>query len=96
MTYDFHPAAQQELEAALAYYDAISPDLGDAFLTEVEQTIERIIGFPDAWATLSANTRRCRVSGFPYGIIYQKKEPNILIVAVMHLQRQPDYWVERI
>ncbi len=42
-------------------------------------------------------SRRCLVQKFPYGIIYQctehKKE--ILIVAISHLHRVPDYWSDR-
>lgn len=32
MIYDFHPAAKQELNDTVNYYDNINPDLGDAFL----------------------------------------------------------------
>ncbi|WP_201447887.1 type II toxin-antitoxin system RelE/ParE family toxin [Calothrix sp. PCC 7507] len=52
--------------------------------------------FPQAWTQLSKNTRRCRIASFPYGIIYAIKEQQILIVAIMHLQRQPNYWTNRI
>lgn len=58
MTYDFHPNAKRELEDAVAYYDNINSELGDAFLDEIESTLERIAKFPKAWPELSANTRR--------------------------------------
>jgi plasmid stabilization system protein ParE len=95
MIYDFHPDAQQELEYAVAYYDSINPELAHAFLDEIEHTLERIIKFPEAWSKLSANTRRCRMMGFPYGIIYQIKNQRIVVIAVMHLQRKPNYWTDR-
>jgi plasmid stabilization system protein ParE len=96
MPYDFHPDAKQELDDAVAYYDNISREMGDAFLAEVERAISRIEQFSEAWTQLSKNTRRCRVASFPYGIIYAIREQRILIVAVMHLQRQPNYWTNRI
>jgi plasmid stabilization system protein ParE len=96
MQYDFHPEAQGELQSAVDYYDAINPELGDAFLDEVERVLARIVKFPEAWPQLSLNTRRCRTVGFPYGIVYHVRADRILIVAVMHLQRQPDYWASRI
>jgi plasmid stabilization system protein ParE len=71
MQYDFHPDAQKELQIAVDYYDRINPELGDAFLDEVERSLERIVKFPEAWVQLSINTRRCRTVGFPYGIGYQ-------------------------
>lgn len=95
MAYDFHPDAQRELEDVVAYYDNISRQLGDAFIDEIERTIERIEKLPSAWPTLSENTRRCRIMGFPYGIVYQSREQRIWVLAVMHLQRQPNYWVNR-
>ncbi len=96
MAYDFHPDAKQELDDAVAYYDNISREMGDAFVTEVERALNRVEKFPQAWTELSKNTRRCRIASFPYGIIYALKEQQILIVAVMHLQRQPNYWTNRI
>jgi plasmid stabilization system protein ParE len=96
MTYDFHPDAKRELKDAVAYYDNISRELGDAFIEEVEQTLDRIQKFPEAWPQLSKNTRRCRTLSFPYGIVYQIKNQRILVVAVMHLQRKPNYWSDRI
>jgi plasmid stabilization system protein ParE len=96
MAYDFHPDAKRELEEAVAYYDNISGELGDAFIEEVEQTLERIEKFPEAWPQLSKNTRRCRTLSFPYGIVYQIKDKRILVVAMMHLQRKPNYWSDRV
>ncbi|WP_199336359.1 type II toxin-antitoxin system RelE/ParE family toxin [Nostoc sp. FACHB-110] len=48
MAYNFHPDAKQELDDAVAYYDNISRDMGDAFVTEVERAITRIEQFPQA------------------------------------------------
>ena len=96
MAYDIHPDARQELEDAVAYYDNISRELGDTFLDEVERTITRMEKFPEAWPQLSKNARRCRTKGFPYGIVYTLRGQRILIVAVMHLQRKPNYWAERL
>ncbi|MCC5608167.1 type II toxin-antitoxin system RelE/ParE family toxin [Nostoc sp. CHAB 5834] len=96
MAYNFHPDAKQELDDAVAYYDNISRDMGDAFIAEVERTLNRIEQFPQTWTQLSKNTRRCRIASFPCGIIYAIKEQQILIVAIMHLQRQPNYWTNRI
>lgn len=96
MAYDFHPDAKQELNDAVAYYDNISREMGDAFVAEVERALNRIEQFPEAWILLSKNTRRCRVASFPYGIIYAITKQQILIIAVMHLQRQPNYWTNRI
>jgi len=33
---------------------------------------------------------------FPYGVIYQIAEGWIIIIAIMQMNRKPDYWKERI
>ena len=41
------------------------------------------------------NTRRCFVSRFPYGLIFQLKDNVLWIVAVAHLHQRPSYWKDR-
>jgi hypothetical protein len=47
MAYDLHPDAKRELEDAIAYYDNISRQMGDAFIAEFERAIDRIEQFPE-------------------------------------------------
>ena len=96
MKIDFLEIAQIELDDAIEYYNYEVPGLGDAFLTEVLHTLDRIGGFPGAWHPCSKRTRRCQTRRFPYGIIYQIREKKILVVAVANLHRKPDYWKDRI
>jgi hypothetical protein len=73
MKFYFHPDAEAEFYEAVEYYEKFQPGLGLEFAEEVFATITRIIQYPDAWSALSKNTRRCLVSRFPYGVIYQIK-----------------------
>ncbi|SPD75691.1 conserved hypothetical protein [uncultured Desulfobacterium sp.] len=96
MKITFLEIAQIELDDAIKYYNHESPGLGNTFLTEVLNTIDRIGEFPEAWHPSSKRTRRCQTRRFPYGIIYQILKHEILIVAVANLHRKPDYWKNRI
>ncbi|RJP79412.1 MAG: type II toxin-antitoxin system RelE/ParE family toxin [Desulfobacteraceae bacterium] len=96
MKINFLEIAQIELDDAIEYYNYEIPGLGDAFLTEVLSTLDRIGEFPEAWHHISKRSRRCQTRRFPYGIIYQIREQEILIVAIAHLHRKPDYWKGRI
>jgi toxin ParE2 len=87
--------ARRELRDAVLYYDASRPRLGDDFRDEVWETIQRIKKFPEAWHPLSASIRRCQMNRFPYGLIYAAPENEILIIAVAHLHRAPEYWRSR-
>ncbi len=88
--------AQQELDEAVEYYNVESPGLGDQFLLEGLAAFERIRQFPKAWHPYTDDTRRYQMRRFPYGIVYQILESEILIVAVAHMHRRPGYWLDRI
>ena len=47
---------------------------------------------PLAWTPMSARTRRCRLHRFPFGLFYQVRPDEILIVSVMDLRRDPKRW----
>ncbi len=88
----FLSTAQTELQEAIEFYEAVENGLGANFLEEVEDTVERIVRHPHAWAPISRRTRRCRTSRFPFGLFYQVRSDEILIVSVMDLRRDPKRW----
>lgn len=92
----FLTPAEAEFFDAISYYNIQSEGLGYEFAAEVKRTIGRIIQYPEAWTRLSKRTRRCRTNKFPYGVIYQVKEETLLIVAIMHLSREPQNWKSRL
>jgi hypothetical protein len=96
MRYFFHPSARLELNKAIDYYEKCQTGLGEEFAKEVKAAIVRIIEYPKAWSGFSKKTRRCLTNRFPYGVIYQIIEHEILIVAVMQSNREPAYWENRI
>ncbi len=95
MTFAFHPAASQELNEAVDYYEGCEAGLGYQFLEEVYAAITRILAYPTAWPALSRRTRRCLTGRFPYCVIYQLGEDQVRIIAITHLHRRPDYWGNR-
>jgi plasmid stabilization system protein ParE len=96
VTVRFLEVAQRELDEAIAHYNDQSPGLGDAFLLETVAALDRIHRFPRAWHPLGESTRRCRLRRFPYGLIHHEDAGDILIVAVAHSHRRPDYWRDRV
>lgn len=95
MTFSFHPEARAEFEGALLWYEERGPGLGLDLALEVETAIQTIIAFPEAWPVIDGDIRRCLVQRFPYGILYTHEGAEVLILAVMHLHRSPDYWKDR-
>ena len=96
MNVEFLHPAEREFFEAIDYLNSEGEGLGYEFAIEVQRTIERIIQYPNAWHQLSKRTRRCRTKRFPYSIIYQIRPNLILIIAVMHMHRDPIHWKSRL
>ena len=92
----FLKVAQAELRETVRYYESQAPGMGADFLVEVTAALDRITEFPTAWQKVDAELRRCRVSRFPYGLVYAEEGNEILIVAVTHLLRRPQSWQARL
>ena len=76
--------------------ESSEPGLGYQFAIEIFAAVERIKANPGMWPVLDDQVRRFLVHRFPYGVIYSVDEQRsqVLILAVMHLHRQPCYWSE--
>ncbi len=96
MTVRFLQIAEIELDEAMQWYEFQAPGLGEAFLIEVLSAVHRVSLYPEAWHPLDEEVRRCRLNRFPFGLIYTVDNDDILVLAVAHLHRRPDYWRDRL
>ena len=88
--------AELELDDAYDYYEYELEGLGRKFLEEFKGGIKRILNHPRAWSPIRKDIRKCILKKFPYNIIYAIEEDLIIILAVAHQHRRPDYWIDRI
>ena len=91
----FHLDAETEMVEAAAYYDAQQPDLGRRYLTAVQDAVNRIAVHPHLFPIVDLDVRRCLTKTFPFGVLFRDRSDAIIIVAVMHLHRDPNYWRSR-
>ena len=91
----FTTIARQELEDAARYYELEYSGLGLRFKDEVRKAALRISEYPKAWSTERGEVRKCLMHKFPYKLMYSVEEDDILVIAVAHQHRKPDYWVGR-
>jgi len=96
MNIEFLRPVWTEFMEAVAHYNDQREGLGIGFSSEVQAALERIIQYPEAWPLISKRTRACRTKRFPYRIIYRVRDDILLIIAVMHLHRDPKSWKARI
>jgi plasmid stabilization system protein ParE len=88
---------EEDLEETFNYYQSLRSGLGHEFIDEFRHAVERMLEHPNAWQPLDETYRRCRLHRFPYGVVYRydAATEDIVIVAVMHLSRQPGWWRNR-
>ena len=89
-------AAEEELDEAFEYYEYEMEGLGKRFLKEFRKGLNRIIAYTKAWRPVKGNVRKCVLKKFPYNIIYAIEPDLIIILAVAHQHRKPNYWADRI
>ena len=96
MKIEFLPEAKAELDEAIAYYELQLEGLGGIFKSVAKSTIRRVATFPTAWSIIRPNIRKCIMHKFPYNVLYSIEEDTILIIAIAHHHRYPNYWDRRV
>lgn len=92
----FHPDAETELIESAAWYESKQKNLGKRFIDTITSATVKIKNNPEIFQQISAGVRRCLVPHFPYGIIFRDRQSGIEIVALVHLHREPGYWIQRL
>lgn len=97
MKHRFLNIAEVEMFEAALYFESESKGLGFEFLEEADHCIEQIKSFPHAWPEVRPGIRKHLTRRFPYSLLYSIRENNtILIIAVMHCKKIPEYWIDRL
>ncbi len=96
MNYRFHPGAFVDLEEATLFYFQEDPAIELRFADYVDIAIERITQKPFIWPIVVGEIRRYVLNIFPYSILYSIELDHVLIVAVAHQSREPNYWKDRL
>lgn len=92
----FHPDVEQEVKSSFLWYEAKAEGLGDDFIAELEGAYDAILTLPVVWPELNNGLRRYLLFRFPFALIYKQLGENIYVVAVMHQNRKPDYYLPRV
>jgi plasmid stabilization system protein ParE len=91
----FHPEAQTEYDAALAWYRSRSPQAASRFETEMERVLGLIGSGPEMFAAYDDEHRFAILRRYPYSVVYQVQAAQVYVVAVAHSSRSPGYWQGR-
>lgn len=96
MRIEFLEEAREEFQAAAQFYEACQAGLGLKFKDEISHVCASILRDPLLWRERSAGYRRVNCPVFPYYVSYFIESEKIIVAAVAHGHRRPDYWKQRI
>lgn len=101
MNFRVLPEASHENIAAMLWYDAQRPELGDRFQAAVATAFQTICDHPTRFARVpryhgKLELKQIVLDGFPYLVIYSVREDEVLVVTIAHSKRRPLYWLRRL
>lgn len=92
----FHKLAEREMLEARDFYDNLVFGLGKKFISDLEYIINLLRENPLMFPVKFDNYRTVPLRKFPYSIIFRlDKDDEVIILAVAHQKRKPNYWVTR-
>lgn len=83
------PDAEADIAAAYDWYEEQREGLGREFLAEVSVAIDALQSEPLRFPAILRTLRRALVHRFPYGVFFVARADTIVVVATMHLARNP-------
>lgn len=92
--------AKQEAHAAARWYERRQTGLGRRFLQVLHDTLLKIEEHPTQYPHLETvpavlPIHRAVAERFPYLVIYELRSDEVLVLAVAHAKRRPNYWKRR-
>jgi plasmid stabilization system protein ParE len=92
----FLTLAEQEVDAAVSWYEEKEAGLSRDFLDELDRIARLVQTYPLAATEIEPEVRRLLFPRFPYSLIYGIDQYTIVVIAVANQHRKPRYWAERI
>lgn len=88
-------AAQTDIRRAALFYKRQAGHLATEFTAEVEYALSRMAENAEIGSPMRKGARKLLVRRFPYLVIYRVLPDHVLVLAVGHQRRHPDFWLER-
>jgi len=88
-------AAEREIAVAAGWYEKHKPGLGEPFLQAVRDAALAAAAAPSLYAKVHSDLRRVLVRRFPYALIVREHVTEFIVIACVHLRRDPRIWQRR-
>ena len=91
----YHPLFERDLREAANWYDRRSPGLGEVFIDIAEHCAADVIADPERFAQSFGGCRYIRLPRFPYILLFDVVDDELLMLGVLHTARSIEKWRER-
>ena len=81
------PTAEDDIDEGFNWYEGQLTGLGDQFLAELRDTLDRIRDNPQLYAAFRRDIRAAPLHRFPYVVYYRDRGSDALVIAVQHGRR---------
>ena len=88
-------AAEDDYTQSLTWYAERNVDAANDFDAEFDRALSQIAAKPELFPHCDARHRYFLLRRFPFRIIYRMIDDDIVVIAVAHSSRSPDYWTNR-
>ena len=92
---EYLPAAEEEFLREIEFLEGRSRGLGRRFIGEVHKAEGLIAQFPLSAPEVAPGIRKYVLRTFQYSLFYSPQPDHVLILAVAHHKRRPNYWKDR-
>ena len=89
------PLAESDIERAAAWYEKQQQGLGLRFIDAADGLFERLRNSPLQFPLVSKDGRRALLHTFPYAVYFRVTDDAVVVLAVLHLRRDPRAWRTR-
>ncbi len=90
-----HPGAGQDVCEARCWLNSRQPGLGDRLVDAVTEATNLIEDDAFRHRTYWRDIRRYRIPRWEYAVLFRVHDDEVIIFAIAHLRRNPDYWKSR-
>jgi plasmid stabilization system protein ParE len=81
--------ARNEVVDAYEWYESKQPKLGGRFKRQLHRTFNDILANPSGFKIIFENQRQATIDKFPFVVVYEIFDKEILVFAVFHTSQNP-------
>jgi plasmid stabilization system protein ParE len=87
------PPARDDFEESYAWYFKRSAQAAELFTVAIDAAIERLCHNPLLDISIDEEHRFYRLKkSYPFYLVYRTEPTKVVVVAVAHNRREPNYW----